>query len=278
MKPIHLAFVVLLVAPSASLVPFAAAHVSDFSQSRAIVAGPYNVFFEPRPTPPFAENTVSMVVQVSSVDTGALIPRIPASVLVASGDFTERKKMEGDGTGYLVASMVLPAAGNFSVRVFVTDESSNQTYAADTEFEVFPNIPYRIRAVDQTVDVYTGQRTPLAFEVVDPVSLEAKDVGALQVRLEHWTEDHKTFLSAQDAPATKQGAGVWRIDPVFQETGMYHVRFASDAGGFNYADVPMLHVYAVAPSEGALQKDTPGPQLGLLVAIVLVLATLTRRR
>lgn len=59
-----------------------------------------------------------------------------------------------------------------------------------------------------------------------------------------------------------------RTDHVFKATGTYHIRFASDAGGFNYADVPLLHVHATATTADVDQK-TPFPTLG---AVVVVLA------
>lgn len=259
--------------------PLASAHVESYSQSRALTAGPYLVFFEPRPTPPFANSTASMVAQFSDGATGTLIRTLPATVIVAGPlDFSARKRMESDGTGYHVASMVLPARGNYSARILIEGEDG-ATHSADTEFEVFPDIPYRIRPVDQSADVYTGQRTPLAFEVVDPISLAPKNVADLSVRMEHWTEDHTQFLGAEDATVTRVSSGVWRIDHVFEDQGMYHIRFASEAGGFNYGDVPLLHVYAVSAEDAnaPADNDTPFPTLGAL-ALALLLALAAPRR
>ncbi|HVM45719.1 MAG TPA: MYXO-CTERM sorting domain-containing protein [Candidatus Thermoplasmatota archaeon] len=273
MRAAALALVALL------LVPAALAHVESYTQSRALQAGPYLIFFDPRPTPPFAEQTVSLVAQFSDANTGTLLRSVPATVIVAGPeDFADRRRMEADGTGYHVASMVLPARGNYSARILIQDDAKGETYSADTEFEVFPDIPYRIRPVDQTADVFTGQRTPLAFEIVDPVSLARKDVADLSVRIEHWTEDHTEFLGAQDATATRVATGVWRIDHAFERVGMYHIRFASVAGGFNYADVPLLHVYATAPFDASANggNDTPWPALSVLAALALV--ALLRRR
>lgn len=262
--------------------PLASAHVDAYSQSRALEAGPFLVFFEPRPAPPFAEHTSSILVQISDAATGTPLRDASASVVVGGpAGFTERKPLESDGTGYLLASMVFPEAGNYSARVLVRD-SENETHAADTEFEVFPNLPFRIRPVDAALDVSTDQLTPIAFEVVDPVTLDRKDDAfeALDVRVERWTEDHAQFLGAEQAGAQKTGVGVWRIDHTFKAPGMHHLRFASPDGGFNYADVPLLHVYALTPEQAGVDEanGTPGAGLwGAIVAIGLALLLLRRR-
>jgi MYXO-CTERM domain-containing protein len=278
---VRVALAALLAA--ALFAPLASAHVEDYSQSRALQTGPFLVFFEPRPTPPFANQTATMVVQVSDAQTGSLLREVPATVLVAGPDgFTERKRMEPDGTGYLLASMQLPAAGNYSARVLLRD-AQNETHAVDTEFEVFPNLPFRVRPVDQALDVYTGQRTPLAFEVLDPVTLARKDAFTdLTVRIERWSEDHAEFRGASETQAERTAPGVWRIDHTFEQNGMHHLRFASEAGGFNYADVPLLHVYATSPEpagEADGGKDAPGSgALGALAALAAGALLLLRRR
>lgn len=263
------------------LAPFAEGHVESYAQSRALQAGPYLLFFEPRPVPPFANHTASMVVQVSDADTGGLLTRVPITLVVAGpGGFTERKPMESDGTGYLVASVTLPLAGNYSARMLVRDESTNETFGADTEFEVFPDLPVRIRPVDQALDVITDTRTPIAFEVVDPITLARKDtLTDLTVRVEHWSDDHATFLGEEMTPAVKAGPGLWRIEPIFKEPGMYHLRFASDAGGFTYADVPLLHVYAITPeAAGTSERESPSLGVVAIAALALALALARRRR
>lgn len=258
----------------------ASAHVENYSQAKALQAGPYLVFFDLQPTTPFAENAISLVAQISDAATGTSQRNVPTSILVAGpGNFSERKTMESDGTGYMVASLAIPERGNYSVRIFVKDVVTNETHAADSEFEVFPNIPYRIRPVDQSADVITGQRVPLAFEIVDPISLAPKYVADLSVKLEHWSDDHTSFLGASDAPATRVANGVWRIEPIFAQTGMYHIRFASEAGGFNYGDVPLLHVYAISPlAASGEEKESPGAGPLALLAMVGIAAILVRRR
>lgn len=261
------------------LAPLASAHVDTYSQFESLQAGPFLVGFEPRPQPPFANAASSLVAQVADAGTGTPLRDVPISIIIGGpADFNERKQMQPDGTGYFVASIVYPAAGNYSARVLIRDQN-NDTHAVDTEFQVFPDLPVRIRPVDQAVDVYTGQRTPLAFEIVDPLTLARKDtIPDLRIKLERWSDDHTQFLGEEETTPTKTGAGVWRIDYVFPSSGMYHIRFASEAGGFTYAEVPLLHVYATSPASAGIEdKDTPAAAPLALVGLALLVALLRRR-
>lgn len=258
----------LALALALALAPVASAHVDSYTQFRSFDVGPYKFAFEPRPAIPFADNPMSIVANFADNNTGALLRSVNASVLVAGPEeFVHRGPMNPDGTGYHVASMTLPAAGMYSVRVIVRDDSGN--YSATSEFEAFPDIPYRIRPVDASADATVGVITRLAFEIVDADTLARKDPGDLAVRVEHWTEDHTQMLGYEDATPERVSAGVWRIEHVFKETGMHHIRFASAAGGFNYADVPLLHVYATA-APAVVEKDTPFPTLGGVALVVLL--------
>lgn len=262
------------------LAPAALAHVDSFSQSATLQAGPFLVFFEPRPTPPFANATVTMVAQVSLASTGSLVTNVVATALVGGPGVSERKALQPDGSGYLVASLFLPEPGSHSARILIRNASSNETFSADTEFEVFPDLPVRIRPMDVAQDVYVGELTPLAFEVVDPDTLERTGrLADLKVRVEHWSEDHKRSLGAEEATPRQTSPGVWRIDHRFAERGMYHLRFASDAGGFNYSEVPLLHVYAVNAPPAATDDPAkaPGPAVALVVGAVAALALVRRR-
>lgn len=260
--------------------PHAAAHVENLNQATTLQAGPFLVFFEPRPVPPFANATLSIIAQVSDVETGALLRNIPATTIIGGpGGFNERKTMQNDGMGFLLASAIPPAPGNYSARILLKDPKTNETHAGDVEFEVFPNLPFRIRPVDATADTYVGQRSTLAFEIVDPITLARKPnaFDELDVRIEHWSEDHTIFLGAEEITPTQTTPGIWRIEHTFEDTGMYHLRFASDAGGFNYGDVPLLHVYATqAPVDET--QSTPGAALGLALGALALAALALRRR
>lgn len=269
-----------LIVALALLAPAAVAHVESFNQSQALTAGPFLVFFEPRPIPPFVDDAASMVIQVSDSDTGARISRIPITVIVAGpNDFAERKTLESDGTGYFVAAMRFPSAGNYSTRILLKDERTNETHGVDTEFEVFPDLPVRIRPVDLEADAIVGTRTILAFDVIDPDTLSRKDaLDDLSVKIERWSDDHREFLGETTVPAQKISPGLWRLEHTFQATGMHHLRFASQGGGFTYADVPLLHVYAITAEEAGIQpEETPVP-IVVAIAAIAIAGILLRRR
>lgn len=262
----------------ALLAPTAAAHVETFSQARALQAGPYLAYLEPSPTPPFANGTVSFSVLVSSAENGGILAKVPGSILIAGpGGYSARMNLTPDGTGYLIASTVVPNPGMHSVRLFLRNTTTDETHSADTELEIFPNLPFRIRAVDQAQDIVTNTTIPIAVEVVDAVTLARTDaVADLRVRLEHWSDDHTRLLGSEDVTPSRAGTGVWKFEQRFREPGMYHIRFASAGGAFNYADVPLLHVYATEPPP-AEDNETPSVGVALLVGLLVVAGALRRR-
>lgn len=264
----------------ALLAPAAIAHVGNLDQSAALTVGDkFAAAFQPRPSTPFVNDTVSFAVLVSDRTTGYNRPDVPATVLVGGPEgFNARKDLVADGTGWRVGSVAPPAAGTYSVRLLLVDPDTNETSSADTEIEVYPDLPFRVQPVDVAQDVYTGSITRLAFEIVDPISLTRIDpFSDLEVQVEHWTEDHTQMLDSHAAAPEKLGKGLWRIEERFEQAGMYHIRFKSVAAGFNYGDVPLLHVYATAPppSESA---DTPFPSVALALVVVGLAALAWRKR
>lgn len=269
----------LLLAALALAAPLAAAHVGTLPQDATLLVGPYAAAYSPTPDPPFANSTVSFAILLTSRDTGATVTDANVSVLVGGpAGFTARKQLAYDGQGYFVGSVIPPAAGTYSVRLLVRDLRTNETSSADTDLKVYPDLPFRIQAADAAQDVYVGRLTPLVFEVVDPITLARKDaVPDLAVRVEHWKDDHSEMLGSEDVAPTKTGAGLWRVDHRFASAGMYHVRFASDGGGFNYDDVPLLHVNAFDPPPEE-KSGTPGPGALIVLAVAGAAALLLRRR
>lgn len=269
----------LALAALALVAPGALAHIGAPDQSASLTVGEdYLAFFEPRPSPPFENDTVTFAVKVADRRTGAPLANVPATVIVGGPQgFNARKALADDGTGYLIGAFVLPHAGPYSARLLLRNPETNETSSADAEFEVYRDLPFRIRPVDETQDVYVGHVTALAFEIVDPITLARVDAFEdLDVQVEHWTEDHRSLLSYKFVEPRKMSKGVWRIDERFEEAGMYHVRFASETAGFTYGDVPLLHVYADTPPPSDAQTPLPGAAAAL--ALLGVLALLLGRR
>lgn len=275
MRPLLVSALVLL---ALLLAPTGAAHVESFNQASTSQAGPYLVYLEPRPTPPFANDMVTFSALVSSAQTGGFLRNVPAEIVVEGPEgFRQNKTMQPDGTGYLLASMVIPRPGVHTVTLILRNATTGEASSAQTELEVFPNLPFRIRAVDQAQDMVTNTTTPIVVEVVNAITLARQDpFQDLQVRIERWSNDHSEMLGSVEVAPTRTGTGLWRFDHRFTEVGMYHIRFASEDGAFNYDEVPLLHVY-VNEQPPVADNETPLP--GLLAALAAVaLAGAVRRR
>jgi LPXTG-motif cell wall-anchored protein len=262
--------------------PQAAAHVESFSQAKTVNAGPYTVYLQPRPDVVFANTTLSMTVQVYVTDTGSRARDVTASLVIGGpNEFSKRSDLRDDGTGYLVASVLLPYRGNYSARVLVKD--ANQTWNADTELEAYPDLPFRVRSGNAEQDVYVGEPASLTFEVVNRSTLRPHAAfGDMRVRMEHWNDEHTQMLGVEEATPASLGDGRFVLNHTFKARGMYHLKFASDAAGFTYADVPILHTYATAPIGGeepaAGENNAPAPGLAPLLLAALAALVLARRR
>jgi hypothetical protein len=79
-----------------------------------------------------------------------------------------------------------------------------------------------------------------------------------------------------------QGTGLWTASYAFPTAGMYHLRFASQSGGFNYADIPILHLYVTDPTQGTASgggtHKLPAPALPLALGTLALAALALRRR
>lgn len=262
-----------------ALAPAASAHFDDMNLNAATLrVGPYSAFFEPRPATPFAGAATSLVAQVAPTATGTPIRgnEVEVSVNVTGpGGMAVDRLMSPDSTGYFLTSLTFPQPGQYTA-ILKIREPSGAEHTNRTTLDVYPDLPYRVRPVDNALDVFTNQTTPFAFEIVN-ATLLTRDTRLtdLQVRLEHWDDGHTRKLSESVIEAQRTPAGAWRADAVLPASGMYHLRFASSSGGFNYDETPPLHVYAsnaVGSTDGAGSSDgarTPfgGAALVLLAAL-----------
>ncbi len=270
-----LALALLLSAPAAF------AHVETFTQSKTIQAGPYTLFVSPQPEIVFANTTMTVSAIISRSDTGSPARDVTATFLVAGpDDLRKRTQMRDDRSGLLVASMLLPQRGVYSVRILVTD--ANSTHNADMELEAYPDLPVRVHSADAEQDVFTNQSTKLLFEVVNRTRLtpDTENVTDLRVLFEHWDDNHVVMYGTEEIDGKHIGDGKWEFDHTFRGRGMYHIKFASRSGGFTYSDVPVLHLYATTKlaEPGTNQvpaSSVPALALGVLAAAALVVA---RRR
>lgn len=255
----------------------AEAHVEAFSQAQTMRLGPYNAVVEPSPSPMFANSQLTM--RAVFTKDGRYATQVqPQFELTDAGGATVKSRMEPDGTGYFIASVAVTGAGDYTATVSVPD--GNATHANTTRFTVYPDLAVRIRTADPgQSDPFVGDEFSLAFETLDNVTLRRADkLTDLTVLVEHWSDDHATLLGQEDIALDRQDAGVFGKAHVFPEKGMYHMRFASRSGAFNYEDAPILHVYASDPPAGSTDgKDAPSVGVLALLGIGSLVALLRRR-
>lgn len=268
-----LALVVLVLAP------LAAAHLETFSQAKPLVLGPYSALVEPYPAPAYANGALTLRALFTRIDTGAYVNKLDASVDVRYPDGTNAtKKLEPDGSGYFIAYVVIRERGDHVARVTVKDDAG--AWSNDTTVTVYPDVGVRLRPADPNLPEPTvGEAYPLGILATDNVTGAPSDkLTDLRVDLQRWTDDHLTMLGQETLTLERAGVGTWSVRHTFPEKGMYHLRFASSSGGFNYDDVPLLHVYANDPVPSrAEEKQSPLAPAAAVVA-VLALAALLRRR
>lgn len=266
-----------------ALAPPGAAHISGFSQGKSMDVGPYLAYVATQgpagsqPEDVFAQTSLTFTAQLARRSDGSLVTTLPGTISLAGPDgWTKTLEMQSDNTGFLVASAVLPAPGNYSVTFGTRDEGGS--YQNGSTIQAYPNLPFRIRAVDPGQDILAGARTSIALETLDPVTLDRVNAfDDLQIDVERWSDDHSTKYSQETVDARHAGVGLWKIDYVFDQPSMFHLRFASRSGGFNMTDVPIMHLYATQPSSAATAKSPGAGFVGVSVAAVAA-ALVARRR
>lgn len=279
MRPAPLIVAFALVGPLlAALAPAAQAHVEAFSEADTLRVGPYSVFLDPRPYPIYDGSALSLSAIATDTRTGRYATDVGMLVNVTAPNGASRTvTLRPDQTGYLVGALVVNEPGNHSARVLIHD--SNGTHAGETWFDVYPDLAWRIRPSNANYDAYANETGTLEFETIDSRTyLPAGGLADLTVRVEHWTDDHRTMLGADETPMEQTSPGLWRASYRFPGTGMYHMRFASVAGNFTFSDVPVLHVTAYEREDEGSQ-ETPGASAllaGLAAAALLAYARRSR--
>lgn len=261
--------------------PGASAHIELFSQAKSFQFGNYSVLIDPQPVPLFAESPLTMYALVYDFQTQT--QRIDVNVTVRFHDdqpYSENLTLEpNQQERRLVKPFTVPAGYDYAADVTLWD--ANQTFSGNATFTVYPNLPYRIRPVDEELDVEANVTTNLEVEIFDPQTQQRVNVlDDLTVKAEHWTNDHGRILDSHEFKMTNRGEGVWGADHAFPDVGMWHLWFASESGNMEYYDAPMFHMYALEPREGG-GDAARSPGIGPVLALVFVgLATLliSRRR
>lgn len=265
--------IVLVTFALATLPTPANAHVDTFSEAKTLTVGPYSVYGEPGPAPIFAGKMMSYSAIITDKRTGGFASDVEVRLNVTSPNGSSRAiDLKPDQSGYHVGGMVVTERGNHTATITIKDAEA--THRGETWFEVYPDLPVRFRPAEATLDAYSGTRTPLRMEIYDPETDTAANLADVTMRVEHWSDDHTTLLGADELPMRQEAGAIWVATYTFPKPGMYHLRFASDAGGFTYADVPLLHMYALepAPQNNATNETPLAPLMALGVLGVAALA------
>lgn len=277
-----LALVVIAVLASVAFAaPPAAAHSESVAQGRAVEIGNYTAYLNPEPDVLYANTSnQGFTLQVTRNDVGGFAPDIRANMRIEGPNgYDETLQFNRLNAQYLVANTKLTQRGNHTVTLTLFDDEGE--YSEVTDLEVYPDLPFRLQPVDPSLDVMPDTRTTLAYETVDPITLERVDLfDDLTVRIEHWSPDHRTLLDTTDVPAKDSGKGLWKIEHVFPQ-GHYYLRFASTDGGFNYPDIPLLHTNVLPAYNGIVDEpnDAPAPAvLGALAALAVAAALVAAGR
>lgn len=256
--------------------PAGQAHIVPFQQAVPLALGPYNALVQPKPDPMYANTGLSMTAIFSRAVDGTYAPTLPATLeLEGPRGYQKSTRMEPDGSGYVVASLLVPTSGNYTAKITVND--SGNAYSNQTQFFAYPDLPIRIQTEDPNQpDPSTNDSSfQIGIATVDNITLQRSDaITDLTLVLEHWSDDHKTLFGSTSMPMKHAGKGLWRAAYAFPTQGMFHLRFSSASGGFKPDDVPILHVYA----RDAPAKKSPMPGVALFALATLAAAGITRKR
>lgn len=275
----------LLLAVLVLAAPLAAAHLETYNQAVPIAIGPYSAIVEPFPQPVFENTNLMLRALFTRLDTGAYATNVTVTLdLQYPNGTNETRPLNPDGRGYFLTNLVVRHRGDHVARVTVKDAAGE--YSNATNVTVYPDAAVRLRAADPDApEPVVGQEYPLAVLTFDNVTGGLTDkLTDMTLRVEHWTDDHGTLLGSEEVVLNRTEKARWGARHVFEEKGMYHLRFASSSGGFNYDDIPLLHIYANDPVPA---RQPPAPTdagrdaplgLGVVLAAVVLAGVLLRRR
>lgn len=248
----------------------AAGHVGDFSEGKSFAAEPYSgtlmpvqdYIYDNRPAglrvllvekagPGFkAANRSTDIAWTASLGQETLAGSFAATTL------------EGQWES---ANTTFPKGGEWNVTLSIRGAAGNRTLSVP--MMVYKQLGYRMKPVNAELDPYLDEETTLGFRQVwydaalQPSRTPLEDVT---MRIERWDQLHKVMLSSQEVQMSQTG-DAWEYDHEFQETGMFHMSFASRSGGFGYEEMPIQHVFVVErPAE-----EVDYVRMGLIAFVAL---------
>lgn len=247
--------------------PHAAAHLESPTQGRALQAGPYTVFLDPKPATIYANATN----QQFTLEFGSPPAKPVTATLQLSGPngFRAIVPFEDYDATRKLAVVGFNASGEHAARLVLEDDEGE--YLANLFLTVYPDLPFRVQPADPNLDVWSGESTAMRFETVRPGTTERFDaLEGLQVLVMRMSSDHQRVLATQTMNATREDVGLFRLDHAFVEEGHYYLRFASPAGEFNTTDVPLIHLTAITRPPDTGGARTPASPAWALLALAAV--------
>jgi len=275
----RLAVIALLVAVLGTSLPIAHAHVGDAPSGLELTLGNVSAYLEPSPTPVYANATTTWRALLTDLQSGTVRGGDVTLNITDPAGQSRTLKLVDDGQGYHTASSGFAAPGSYHVQLTMAYGGSNLS-SEIAPLAVYRDLPYRVRAVDQALDIEQDERVALVFEVVDRVRLtRTTPFEALSVQLDVDNATTGERLDSRSLVLEHTPADTWRTDYTFALAGRYTFRFFTPDGSLALADLPALsiEVFPASPdnSEPA-PRDTPGPA-AFLALVSLASAALAAR-
>lgn len=164
-------------------------------------------------------------------------------------------------------SWQFPSAGTWNA-TFTFDNGAKRE-AATLTLSVYKDIGFRITPVNEELDAFVGNVTPLDFKLVwydNERAQTSQGPSRLLLTLERWTDDHSQMLGSEKIILQRTRDHTWATDVTFREPGMRHMRFTSSL--FEADEVPTLHIF-VQEADASASADLGRSLLtGLFAAVV----------
>lgn len=258
---------------AAMVAPLAGAHMEAYSETKPVAVGAYSLILDPTPSPIYVNSTIQFAITTYG-QNGAPARADPNITATFPNGTTRELRVNVLTPGYSTASLPIRDRGNHTLTLRIGADEGRAS------FEAYPDLPFTITALDPSMDVAINSSVMLGFQTVDrELGFPYLGFDDLAVRIQLWADDHSRILNETNLGLQHDGGGAWTSNHTFPQRGMYHMSFASTSGGFDHADVPLLHTFANEPTPVAAppgSTSTPETPLSLLIVALLVLA-LARR-
>ncbi|MHB8606002.1 MAG: hypothetical protein ACYDCK_12180 [Thermoplasmatota archaeon] len=224
----------------------------------------------------FAEFPTPFLLDIRSASSGAAIPEPNASLVVRDQNTSaiiDREAATFVG-GTFRANLTFPTNTTYAVWAF----AGNIT--ARFNWTVLTPTPYRVISPNAIGPWYANTSLDVRFDVFDARINKTQAVpNDASLRVEHWTNDHKTILWTRVEPLVQRAPSELAWTVTVPEPGMYHVYFQSPSLNLSKATVPMVHVFVYNESEKPPSAKSPVPDAPLALGLVaLALVALARGR